>query len=243
MLTSHLTHDLLLTGALAGLSATLVNGCLRPESQIFGRTIVAGKNPMEAALTYDDGPNDAVTYDLLELLAQHNTRATFFMIGKYVRQRPDMVRAVHNAGHLIGNHTMSHPWLAWQSTARIRQELADCNHALEDALGAPVHYMRPPHGARRPAVIRIARDLGLKVVQWNVMGWDWEPIGVEGILKNIEGGLRRARSWGRGANILLHDGSDIDMGFDRSDSVTATARLLQRFTAEGRQLVTVDAWG
>lgn len=240
---SHLTNDLVLTGAIAGLSATVLNGCMRPESQIFGRTLVAGRDTMEAALTYDDGPNEAITYDLLELLASHNARATFFMIGRYVKQQPQIVRAVHGAGHLVANHTMTHPWLAWQSADRIRRELTDCNHRLEDVLGQPVHYMRPPHGARRPAVMRIARECGLKVVQWNVMGFDWEPIGVDKILANIDGGLRRAQRFHRGANILLHDGSDIAMGFDRSDTVTATARLLQRFSGEGRSLVTVDAWG
>jgi peptidoglycan/xylan/chitin deacetylase (PgdA/CDA1 family) len=240
---SHLSNGLILTGATAGLAAIAVNGCMRPESQIFGRTVLAGNDPAEAALTYDDGPNDGVTYDLLELLAQHQVRASFFMIGKHVRARPEIARAVHAAGHLVGNHTMTHPWLAWQTSARIRRELVDCSRLLEDTLGAPVHYMRPPHGARRPAVMRIARECALKVVQWNVMGFDWEPIGVDRLMANVDGGLRRARSRGRGANVLLHDGSDIAMGFDRSDTVTATARLLQRFAGEGRRMVTIDAWG
>ncbi len=65
------------------------------------------------------------------------------------------------AGHLVGNHTMTHPWLAWQSSARIRQELAGCNAILEDTLGVPIRYFRAPHGARRPAVLRIAHELGL----------------------------------------------------------------------------------
>ena len=72
----------------------MLNGCMRPESQIFGRTIVAGKDPMQVALTYDDGPNDLVTERLLEVLAENNTRATFFLIGRYVQQRPAIARAV-----------------------------------------------------------------------------------------------------------------------------------------------------
>src|SRR5207244_3468160 len=83
--------------------------------------------------------------------------------------------AASAAGQLIGNHTVTHPWLAWQSAARIRQELAGCNAALEDTLGGPVHLFRPPHGARRPYVLRVARDLGLTTVQWNVMAGDWTP--------------------------------------------------------------------
>src|ERR1700734_880208 len=168
---------------------------------------------------------------LLEVLARHNVRATFFMIGRFVRERPAIARAVHSAGHLVGNHTMTHPWLAWQSERVIRDELRSCNHALEDVLGVPVHYMRPPHGARRPAVLRVARELGLTLVQWNAMGNDWLPIGPDGVLRNVRRGLRSVRARGRGANILLHDGYDQHMGADRSATVQATDQLLTQLVA------------
>src|SRR5271154_6699889 len=109
-------------------------------SQIFGYTLIANRNPQEIALTFDDGPNDPFTFQLLDILAQHQVRATFFMIGRFVRQRPDIVRAVHAAGHLIGNHTMTHPWLVLEPPSRVRQEIADCNAALEDVLGHKIEY-------------------------------------------------------------------------------------------------------
>ena len=127
----------LATVGAAGILAA--GGCtyaaIAPESQLFGRTVIAGRDPAEFALTYDDGPNDPWTSQLLDLLARHNMRATFFLIGRYVRQRPDLVQEIRDAGHLIGNHTVSHPWLAVQSPRRVREELAGCNSALEDALG------------------------------------------------------------------------------------------------------------
>jgi peptidoglycan-N-acetylglucosamine deacetylase len=238
-----LPEELVLGAAVAATAAYAVaNAALRPKSQLFGRTLIAGNNPNEVALTYDDGPNDAATGELLEVLARHNARATFFMIGRFVRQRPGIVREVQAAGHLIGNHTETHPWLAWQSEKVIREELRACNEALEDALGAPVHYFRPPHGARRPAVMRLARELGLTTVQWNVMGSDWKPIGVDGIVSRVEMGLASIQGRGVGANILLHDGYDRALGADRSSTVKATAVLLERFAREGRRVVTVDAW-
>ena len=238
------TADLSLAGAaLAAAGLTLTYAALSPGSQLFGHTIIAGNNPDEAALTYDDGPNDVATDALLEVLARHNARATFFMIGSFVLQRPEIVRRVHAAGHLIGNHTQTHPWLSFQSASAIREQLRACNHALEDAIGAPIRYFRPPHGARRPAVFRAAEELGLKLVQWNTMGYDWQPIPPERILTNIKRGLHRARRRHTGANILLHDGHQEGIGANRNATVQATAELLQRFAQQGISNVTVDAWG
>lgn len=230
-------------GVLAGGAAVLAGAALRPESQLFGHTLIAGRDPNEMALTYDDGPNDVATMDLVELLDRYNVKATFFMIGRFVRERPEIVRAVHEAGHIVGNHTMNHPWLTNKPASLVREELRACNEALEDVLGAPVRYFRPPHGARRPVVLRTAREFGLVPVQWNAMGRDWEPIGAEAIVANIDEGLERCRRRKRGANILLHDGFDKAMGTDRHATVVATERLLERFKKEGRRVVTVDAWG
>jgi peptidoglycan/xylan/chitin deacetylase (PgdA/CDA1 family) len=237
-----LVPALMLAGTAVASGGTLTYAALSPGSQLFGHTLIAGYDPNQVALTYDDGPNDHATSALLDLLAAHNARATFFMLGKYVRQRKDLVRRVHAAGHLIGNHTETHPWLHRQSDRVIREELLSCNQALEDALGAPVHYFRPPHGARRPFVIREARALGLTTVQWNVMAKDWLPIGTAAILANIDHGLARALRRSTGANILLHDGSDRALGTDRSDTAAATATLLTRWAEEGKQIVTVDAF-
>jgi peptidoglycan-N-acetylglucosamine deacetylase len=222
---------------------TLAYAALHPESQLFGRTLISGHDPAEIALTYDDGPNDAATMQLLDVLARHSVRASFFMIGRFVQQRPKIAHAVHSAGHLVGNHTMTHPWLAWQSDRIIRDELRGCNQALEDTLGAPVHYLRPPHGARRPAVMRVARELGLTIVQWNVMGNDWAPIGPDRVLHKVQRGIEAARDRGRGANILLHDGYDQRMGADRSATVHATNQLITQQFTNGNRFVTVDAWG
>jgi peptidoglycan/xylan/chitin deacetylase (PgdA/CDA1 family) len=164
------------------------------------------------------------------------------MLGKFVRQRGPLVRRVHAAGHLIGNHTETHPWLHSQSARVIREELRACNQALEDALGVPIRFFRPPHGARRPVVIQAALELGLMTVQWNAMAKDWLPIGPGRMLTNLDLAMDRSRRAGRGANILLHDGSDRGLGADRSDTLRLTETLLRRFPSQGIRTVTVDAW-
>jgi peptidoglycan/xylan/chitin deacetylase (PgdA/CDA1 family) len=237
---------IILAGSTAVVATAIVGAltyaALSPGSQLFGRTLIAGDDPKQAALTYDDGPNPAATPELLDILARYNARATFFFVGGFVRQQPELVRRVHAAGHLIGNHTETHPWLYRQTERVIREELTTCNAALEDTLGAPVRYFRPPYGSRRPAVMRIARELGLTTVQWNCMGHDWENIGVDGILTRIDRGLTRAQRRGTGANILLHDGHHLVQNADRSNTLLVTDALLTRFKRDGIRAVTVDAW-
>jgi peptidoglycan/xylan/chitin deacetylase (PgdA/CDA1 family) len=226
-----------------GGAGALAYAALSPQSQLFGQVLIAGEDPDEIALTYDDGPNDVVTERLLEVLAEHRTRASFFLIGRFVRQRPQIARAIADAGHLVGNHTMTHPWLAWQPVARIREELAGCNAAIEDTLGVPVRYFRAPHGARRPIVLRMARELGLVPVQWNIIPGDWKPIASTELTRRVARGIARNRRRGRGSNIVLHDGGQAGLGQPRRATIEATELLLRRYESESRtRFVTVDSW-
>ena len=235
--------------ALAGLAAIggaglLTYAALSAQSQMFGRVLIAGGDPDEIALTYDDGPNDGVTERLLEVLARHEARASFFLIGRFVQQRPGIVRAIAAGGHLIGNHTMTHPWLAWQPAARIREELAGCTAAIEDAVGEPVRYFRAPHGARRPTVLRTAAELGLVPVQWNILPGDWKGFGAEEIAARTVRGVAVNRRRGRASNIVLHDGGQAGLGQPRQATVEATDLLLRRYGGErGMRFVTIDSWG
>jgi peptidoglycan/xylan/chitin deacetylase (PgdA/CDA1 family) len=228
--------------ALALVASGWAYASIAPTSQLFGRTLIAGSDPSQIALTYDDGPNPSATPQLLELLARHNVRATFFLVGNFVRREPALAREIAAAGHLIGNHTTTHPHLALQNPVRVRQELADCNTLLEDTLGERVRIFRPPFGSRRPAVLRIARDLGLTPVLWNVTAYDWNPIGGERIYANLVKGIARNQHRRRASNLLLHDGSHLGLNADRSGSIIATQRLLETRANTPTRFVTVDAW-
>jgi len=219
-----------------------------PESQIFGPCIVASQQPTEVALTYDDGPANADTLRLLEVLAKHNVRATFFMIGQFVRKYPDVARAVAAAGHLIGNHTMSHPLLLTRAPKVVRQQLRDCNAVLEDVLGMPITWFRPPHGSRRPDILRFASEMGLKTVMWNAMGYDWKPTTAEAVEQNVQRGFRKNQRRGHATNALLHDGGQSQQDQDRSHTIVATDRLIaywkDYFSQKGDlcRFVTPYAW-
>ena len=207
---------------------------MSPTGQWYGRTFTGlAHGSKQIALTYDDGPNDPHTLRLLDVLARHDVRATFFMIGRYVRQRPDIAREVASAGHVIGNHTTTHPLLTFESAAKTRAELVECRAALTDAVGEHSVLFRPPFGGRRPGTLRIARELGLETVMWNVAGYDWNAPPAAQIENKV---TRRIKG---GDVILLHDGGHKEMGADRKQTVIATDNLIRRYKDQGLEFVTV----
>lgn len=214
--------------AASGLAAIATYGALAAQSQLFGPTLIAPPRPDEIALTFDDGPNPTATPYLLDILARHGVHATFFLIGRFALSEPALTRRIAAEGHSVGNHTMTHPWLPRHSDARIREEIHGCNRALEDTLGQPVTLFRPPHGARRPAVLRIARELGLATVQWNVIVGDWKPVSAEVIRRRLEARVERNQQRGQGSNVVLHDGGQGRLGEPRIKTVEAVNDFLSR---------------
>jgi peptidoglycan/xylan/chitin deacetylase (PgdA/CDA1 family) len=222
-------------GAAAAIVVTGGYQSMAPTGQWYGRTFTGlPRGTKQIALTYDDGPNDPHTLRLLDVLARHNVKATFFLIGRYVQQRPNIVRALVNAGHVIGNHTFMHPLLTFKSAAEVRKELAECRAAIQDAIGTHSNLFRPPFGGRRPAVLKVARELGLEPVMWNVTGYDWNAPPSSVIERRVSRQMRG------GDVILLHDGGHKEMGADRSQTVLATDHLISRYQAEGYEFVTIQ---
>lgn len=225
---------LLVTTAALGAACGLGYNSMAPRSQLFGRTFIGNESaPRQIALTFDDGPSDPDTLKLLEILDASGVRATFFMIGRYAAMYPKIAERVARAGHVIGNHTFSHPNLIFRSWAQIRQELEQCQRALTDAVGEHSRLFRPPHGGRRPDVLRVVREAGLVPVMWSVAGRDWNSDPAAEIEARV---VRQARG---GDVILLHDGSHLQTGSNRPQTLIATARLVRRYQDQGFQFVTI----
>jgi peptidoglycan/xylan/chitin deacetylase (PgdA/CDA1 family) len=225
-----------IAGGLAAGAATFAGvHTMVPWSQLYGKNFSGIREGLKIlALTYDDGPNDPHTLKLLEVLSKHDVRATFFMMGRYVRRRPDIARAVAQAGHVVGNHTFTHLNLIFKSARQTRREIVECRQALQEAIGEHSNLFRPPFGGRRPATLRIARELGLQPVMWNVSGHDWDAPSAEMIEKKIAGQMRG------GDVILLHDGDHSAFGADRTQTVIATENLIRRYCDQGYEFVTVE---
>ncbi len=230
------------TAAALGLAASAFAYASRwPGSQILGRTLVAPERPDELALTFDDGPNPAWTPRLLELLAQHGVKATFFLLGQFAEKEPALARSLADNGHLIGNHSWSHPNLSLTPSRRVREELVRTRETLEQITGKPVRFFRPPFGARRPFVLRAARELGMMPVMWNAMTSDWEERSPDRIAERLMRKIDARHRSGRAANIVMHDGGHLALNTDRGPSIAAAEKLLARY-ASSHKFVRVDAW-
>jgi peptidoglycan/xylan/chitin deacetylase (PgdA/CDA1 family) len=208
---------------------------MAPRSQLYGRTFIGRRDKQrQLALTFDDGPNDPYTLQLLDVLAKHGVKSTLFLIGKYVDRRPDIVREIVAAGHVVANHTYNHPNLIFQSQGQFREELTRCERALDDAVGekhAPL--FRPPFGGRRPAVFRTLKHSGMEPILWSVTGWDWSAKSAEQIERQVTKQVRG------GDVVLLHDGGHLAFGTDRSFTVKATDQLISRYKSEGYSFPTI----
>lgn len=145
-----------------------------------------------------------------------------------------------DAGHLLGNHTRSHPNLS-RASADVLNELTRTNDLLGNLMGKPVRFFRPPFGARRPYVLKLARQLGLTPVTWNAMTSDWSKPSADEIATNLMRKIDRNQSRGYSSNIVLHDGGHLGLGADRGPSIAATGQLLERYEYT-HKFVTLDAW-
>jgi peptidoglycan-N-acetylglucosamine deacetylase len=174
------------------------------------------------ALTIDDGPHPVWTPKVLDLLAEHEVRATFSIVGEQARAYPKLVRRVVRAGHGVCNHSMTHPQpFGARSTAAVRREIAGAQAAISDAAGEEPELFRAPGGNWTEAVLDVADELGLTPVGWSVDPRDWARPG--------SGAIEETLLQARGGDILLcHDG-----GGDRAQTVTALDAVLPQLRAEG----------
>ncbi len=232
--------------ALAATAGIVARGAANPASQLFGPTLRGTPSPRQFALTFDDGPNPAITPRLLDLLDRYDVRATFFMIGNFVRQCPALAREVIARGHAVGNHTETHPKLLWLTRSQIRDELARCQQNISDVLGIAPSYMRPPWGLRSPLLAGVARELGiLHVVMWSIMPGDWAPPSLEWLVERMKPIADRAAQVprdraGSGDVLVLHDGDHRFLNGDRGHTVAALEQWIPRWRDLGLEFVTID---
>src|ERR1044072_6374107 len=164
------TLGLLATGAFLGAFALMVTlNANRKTYALANDVLVHGNGELkEVALTIDDGPKPENAREVLDLLGKEGVRATFFVVGKQVKQYPALVRRMMDEGHEVGNHTENHPTLLGKPAPFIREEIVACDKAIFKATGAHTNLFRPPGMRFDQNVLRTAQDMGFVTVHWNV---------------------------------------------------------------------------
>ncbi len=218
------------------LALCLLTGCyamLPPESAATAVAAPKRELPVYSVERSDDVI--AVTFDaswgadntpkLLDILDEYNAKCTFFLVGIWVDKYPEMVKAIVERGHEIGNHSATHPHMSQISEAKNLEELRIMSDKVENLTGVRPTLFRPPYGDYNNKVIRTARGAGYEAVQWSVDSLDWKNISPQDM-------IRRAGKVGRGDIILFHN--------DSQYLLDALPTLLQSYQDQGLQMVKVS---
>ncbi|UWU19409.1 chitooligosaccharide deacetylase NodB [Rhizobium sullae] len=192
---------------------------------------VAGADDRSVYLTFDDGPNPFSTPQILDVLAEHRVPATFFVVGVFAKEQPDLIRRIVAEGHDVANHTMTHPDLTACEPQDIEREINEASRAILSACPeAAVRHIRAPYGAWTEDVLSKSASAGLEAVHWSSDPRDWSRPGVDAIVDAV---LSTARP---GAIVLLHDGcppDEVGLSGLRDQTLLALSRLIPALHSRG----------
>jgi peptidoglycan/xylan/chitin deacetylase (PgdA/CDA1 family) len=231
-------------GIAAGLAGVTAYGAVDPRAQLFGHTTWHTDKPQKLAITFDDGPNPAITPKLLDLLDRHKAKATFFVVGKYVREAPSLAKEIAVRGHLVGNHTESHPNLFFCGPAETRSELLRCSEAIGNATWEEPKWFRPPFGFRSPWLGSIALQYRMRMVMWTLIPGDWLVKPAEWLIRRMQPvaahvQVEKGRQPAEGDILCLHDGDYARPNGDRTHTLAALEYWLPRWRDLGLEFVTI----
>jgi peptidoglycan/xylan/chitin deacetylase (PgdA/CDA1 family) len=173
-------------------------------------------------LTFDDGPDPRYTPGILRTLREYDVRAMFFVCGEMAVDNKDLLSEMADDGHIVGNHTWTHPLLTQLSRSAIRSEMERTSEVIDDAYGEPPVWFRAPYGAWNRAAFQIGAELGMEPLAWTVDSLDWTTPGTGTIVDRVESGAAP------GVVVLSHDA-----GGDRSQSVRAVRDYLPQLLDSG----------
>lgn len=202
-----------------------------PMHRADGAILEVNIHEKALALTFDDGPNEKYTPQVLQLLRENGAKATFFVIGKRAEKYPELVKQMVTGGHEIANHTYSHPSFAHISNEKMSDEITRCEEAIVKITGHKPTLFRPPGGACSLETVKFAKQKGYDVVLWS---WhqdtrDWSRPGVSFIIHRVLDGTHS------GDIVLFHD-----HGGNRKQTIQALRTILPALRERGYKLVTVS---
>ncbi len=188
-------------------------------------------NSRKIALTFDDGPEDIYTPQVLDVLKEHNIPATFFYMGQRIERYPEVVERTIKENHIIANHSWSHPDLTGLTDLEVYREIKDTEISMEKITDLQTSLLRPPYGLISQKIIEQLIDLDYRIIQWSVDSRDWQVRDVDQILINTLPDVDD------GAILLFHTAGG---GQSFQATVDALPELIYTLEIQGYKFVTVD---
>ena len=180
------------------------------------------------AISFDAAWGNDDTEELIKILAEYDVPATFFVVGAWVDKYPESVKQLHDAGHKIGNHSNSHPYMTKLSEKQMLAELTACNTKIANVTGEEPVLFRAPYGDYNNATIKTVESVGMYTIQWDVDSLDWKDYGTDSIIKTVCG----HKHLGNGSIILCHNGAKY--------TASALARMIEQLKEAGYEFVPVS---
>lgn len=178
------------------------------------------------AITFDAAWTNQDTDQLIEILAKHNAKATFFIVGDWAEKFPESVKAFYDAGHTIANHSDTHKAFSQCSYNEIKEEIVNCNKKLEEITGSPITLVRAPSGDYTDASLDVCKELNMTMIQWDCDSLDYTKISVDEIVNRVVSGTTE------GSILLFHNGVD--------NTAPALDRILTELESQGYSFVSVE---
>ncbi|MGA2362537.1 MAG: glycosyltransferase [Candidatus Aminicenantales bacterium] len=231
------TVSILLILVLLCLLAGAAYLAFNPSAQTYGKVLTGGPKNGEKviALTFDDGPNEPYTSEVLDILDHNGIKATFFVIGENAEAYPETIKEIVRDGHIVGNHTYSHSYrLPFEGIIGVKKDIDRTEKVIFGLTGLRTDLFRPPHGLRTPWFVKDLKELHYSVITWTDMTNDYNlKTPPDEIVRRI---IAKARP---GGIIDLHDGKDVIHGIDRSNTVKALPVIIAELKDEGYRFVTL----
>lgn len=183
------------------------------------------------ALTFDDGPDQRFTPQVLDVLKKYHVKATFFLLGTRVHKYPDMAKRIDNEGHIIGNHTYWHPQLTKTSVQNMVWEIKENEREIKSVINKETNLFRAPYGALNDNLVKKLGEMNYLGVGWSIDSEDWKSLSSKEIKRNI---LNHVHP---GAIILMHSAGHWTQ--DLSGTAEALDELIPYLQKRGYEFVTV----
>lgn len=209
-------------------------GIFNIKSQFIGKTYWRGNgNKKEIALTFDDGPYEPYTSQILDILKEYNIKATFFLVGKNIEKHPKIVKRIWEEGHAIGNHTYNHRRFFYTLFPAIREDILKCQGLIKGITGVNTSLFRQPLGMRNPSIVKMVEDLNMHMIGWTLRTYDGTVQNPQRIVRRV---LNRIAN---GSILVMHDGCDKGR-CTKGGTVAALPVILDALTKDGYKFVTIS---